>query len=59
MLDADMDHSVSCMEAGVNPTSVRWCIKTECECHPGGDAEGLVATNGEIEATKEQGCPNE
>jgi hypothetical protein len=59
MLDADMDGAVSCAEAGVNPTSVRWCIKTECECRPGEDETALEEEYGELESTKEQGCPNQ
>jgi hypothetical protein len=58
-IDTDMDHSVTCIEAGVNAVSVRWCIKTECECHPGGSEVELEETYGELEATKEQGCPGE
>jgi hypothetical protein len=56
MLDADMDEVVTCAEAGINPTSVRWCLQTACECHPGATEVELEETYGEIEATKEQGC---
>ena len=56
-LDTDSDGAVTCTEAGVNPTSVRWCIKTECECRPDGSPEEETETFGEIEATKAQGCP--
>ncbi len=58
-LDIDSDGAVSCAEAGVNPTSVRWCIETACECRPDTTPEELVSTYGEIEATKAQGCPNQ
>lgn len=58
-LDVDADGTVTCVEAGVNPTSVRWCIETACECHPGENEEAFVETYGEIESTKDQGCPNE
>lgn len=57
-LDTNDDGVVTCTEAGVNPTSVRWCIETACECHRGGTAEEFVETYGEIEATKDQGCPS-
>lgn len=56
-LDTNSDGEVSCTEAGVNPTSVRWCIKTACECKPDSSAEEEAETFGEIEATKVQGCP--
>ncbi len=56
-LDTDADDAVSCVEAGVNPTSVRWCIKTACECKPDSHPEEMESTYGEIEATKAQGCP--
>ena len=55
--DTDSDGAVTCTEAGVNATSVRWCIETQCECKPGGSAEEETETFGEIEATKVQGCP--
>lgn len=58
-LDTDSDGAVTCVEAGVNPTSVRWCIKAECECHEGSTAEDEVEEYGEIESTKVQGCPGE
>jgi hypothetical protein len=57
-LDTNDDGVVTCQEAGVNPTSVRWCIQTACECHRGSTPEEEVATFGEIEATKAQGCPS-
>ena len=54
--DADHDGAVTCEEAGYNPVSVRWCLKSECECHPGGSTEELEPIYGELEATKAQGC---
>lgn len=56
-IDADSDGTVTCAEAGVNTTSVRWCIKSECECKPGSAPEEEAEVFGEIEATKAQGCP--
>jgi hypothetical protein len=55
-LDVDEDGEVTCEEAGINPTSVRWCIEAECVCLPGGTPQELEDTLGELEATKEQGC---
>jgi hypothetical protein len=57
MLDVDADGFVTCEEAGVNPTPVRWCIETACVCEPGAKPKGLGL--GEDEATREQGCPGE
>ena len=57
-LDTSGDGTVTCAEAGVNPTSVRWCLQTACECHSGSTPEDEEATYGEIEATKAQGCPS-
>ncbi len=56
-LDTDENGLVTCVEAGVNPTSVRWCIKTECECRPESNPEEEAKIFGEIEATKDQACP--
>ena len=56
MLDTDTDGEVTCLEAGINPTSVRWCLQTECLCVPGSTPEEQEAEYGEIEATKAQGC---
>jgi hypothetical protein len=56
-LDTDSDGAVTCAEAGVNPTSVRWCIKTGCECRPDSSPEEESETFGTIEATKVQCCP--
>ncbi len=56
-LDTNSDDAVTCAEAGVNPTSVRWCIETACECKPGGAPEEEAEIFGEIEATKAQSCP--
>lgn len=55
-LDTDEDGEVTCAEAGLNPTSVRWCIEAACVCMPGTTEEDLEAEVGEIEATKVQGC---
>jgi len=56
-LDTNTDGKVSCAESGVNPTSVRWCVQTACECHTGSSPEAQLSTFGEKEATREQGCP--
>lgn len=56
-LDTDADGQVTCEEAGVNPTSVRWCLEKACVCMPNAELEALVAQFGELEATKAQGCP--
>jgi hypothetical protein len=56
-LDTDSDGAVTCVEAGVNPTSVRWCIETQCQCAPGSSHEEQEETFGELESTKAQGCP--
>lgn len=55
-LDRDADGVVTCVEAGVNPTSVRWCLQAACECYPGSTPEEEEAVYGEIEASKVQGC---
>lgn len=57
-LDTNGDGVVTCEEAGVNPTSVRWCLQTACECHPGSTPEEEEDNYGEIDATKVQGCPS-
>jgi len=47
---------VTCAESGTNPTNVRWCIQTACECRSGNSAKEQVETFGEIEATRLKNC---